>query len=265
MKDEPHSANYFRLWYGSQEFTSGTPRYCLWLGDCEPDELSKMPNCMKRIESVRQYRLKSDSAQTRELADKPTRFHVENMPESSYLVMPEVSTQRRKYIPFGYMTPDILCSNKVRLMPDATPYHFGILESRVHMAWMRVVCGRMKSDYSYSIEIVYNNFPWPHNITDEQVKRISESAQAILDARNNHSSSTLRQLYEPSLMPSDLVDAHRKNDRAVFAAYSNLGITSEMTDEEIALVLLKESVRLATPKAKRRKKARSRKTTKKSK
>jgi len=265
VKDEPHSANYFRLWYGSQEFTSGIPRYCLWLGDCEPDELSKMPNCMKRIEAVRQYRLKSDNAQTRELADKPTRFHVENMPESNYLVMPEVSTQRRKYIPFGYMTPDILCSNKVRLMPDATPYHFGILESRVHMAWMRVVCGRMKSDYSYSIEIVYNNFPWPHNITDEQVKRISESAQAILDARNNHSSSTLRQLYEPTLMPSDLVDAHRKNDRAVFAAYSYLGITSEMTDEEIALVLLKESVRLATPKPKKRKKAKSRKTTIKSK
>ena len=121
----------------------------------------------------------------------------------------------------------------------------------------------MKSDYSYSIEIVYNNFPWPENITDEQIKRISESAQAILDARKNHSSSTLRQLYEPSLMPPDLVDAHRKNDRAVFDAYSYLGITSEMTDEEIALVLLKESVRLATPKPKKRKKAKSRKATKK--
>ena len=148
-------------------------------------------------------------------------------------------------------------------MPDATPYHFGILESRVHMAWMRVVCGRMKSDYSYSIEIVYNNFPWPQNISEEQEKRISESAQAILDARNNHSSSTLRQLYEPSLMPFDLVDAHRKNDRAVISAYSYLGISSEMTDEEIALVLLKESVRLAAPKPKRRNKANSRKTTKK--
>ena len=261
---EPLSELYFHEYYGSEEFSSGIPRYFLWLGDCEPDVLSKMPHAMKRVEAVRQYRLKSVRGKTKELAETPRNFATKNMPLRDYLVLPEVSTQRRKYIPFGYMTPDIICSNKVRLMPDATPYHFGILESRVHMAWMRVVCGRMKSDYSYSIEIVYNNFPWPQNITDEQVKRISESAHTILDARNNHSSSTLRQLYEPSLMPSDLVDAHRKNDRAVFAAYSNLGITSEMTDEEIALVLLKESVRLATPKPKKRKKAKSRKTTKKS-
>lgn len=260
---EPMSEAYFHEYYGSEEFSNGIPRYCLWLGDCEPDVLSKMPHAMKRVEAVRQYRLKSDREKTRELAETPRNFATKNMPKADYLVMPEVSTQRRKYIPFGYMTPDILCSNKVRLMPDATPYHFGILESRVHMAWMRVVCGRMKSDYSYSIEIVYNNFPWPQNISEEQEKRISESAQAILDARNNHSSSTLRQLYEPSLMPFDLVDAHRKNDRAVISAYSYLGISSEMTDEEIALVLLKESVRLAAPKPKRRNKANSRKTTKK--
>ena len=260
---EPMSEAYFHEYYGSEEFSNGIPRYCLWLGDCEPDVLSKMPHAMKRVEAVRQYRLKSDREKTRELAETPRNFATKNMPKADYLVMPEVSTQRRKYIPFGYMTPDILCSNKVRLMPDATPYHFGILESRVHMAWMRVVCGRMKSDYSYSIEIVYNNFPWPQNISEEQEKRISESAQAILDARNNHSSSTLRQLYEPSLMPFDLVDAHRKNDCAVISAYSYLGISSEMTDEEIALVLLKESVRLAAPKPKRRNKANSRKTTKK--
>ncbi len=260
---EPLSKAYFHEYYGSEEFSNGIPRYCLWLGDCEPDVLSQMPHAMKRVEAVREYRLKSVRGKTRDLAETPREFATRNMPKSDYLVLPEVSTQRRKYIPFGYMTPDILCSNKVRLMPDATPYHFGILESRLHMAWMRVVCGRMKSDYSYSIEIVYNNFPWPENITDEQIKRISESAQAILDARKNHSSSTLRQLYEPSLMPPDLVDAHRKNDRAVFDAYSYLGITSEMTDEEIALVLLKESVRLATPKPKKRKKAKSRKATKK--
>lgn len=177
------------------------------------------------------------------------------MPTADYLVIPEVSTQRRKYIPFGYMTPDIICSNKLRLIFDATPYHFGILESGVHMAWMRVVCGRMKSDYSYSIEIVYNNFPWPQNISEEQKERISESAQAILDARNNHPNSTLKELYDPKLMPANLVDAHRRNDRAVIAAYSYLGITSDMADEEIALILLRESVRLATPKPKKHKKA----------
>ena len=255
IKLEPKSATYFHKYYGSEEFSSGKPRYFLWLGDCEPDELSKMPQAMKIVETVRQYRLNSKRPLTRKLADKPRQFATKNMPTADYLVIPEVSTQRRKYIPFGYMTPDIICSNKLRLIFDATPYHFGILESGVHMAWMRVVCGRMKSDYSYSIEIVYNNFPWPQNISEEQKERISESAQAILDARNNHPNSTLKELYDPKLMPADLVDAHRRNDRAVIAAYSYLGITSDMADEEIALILLRESVRLATPKPKKHKKA----------
>ncbi len=260
---EPLSEAFFHQWYGSEEFSNGNPRYCLWLGECEPDILSKMPHAMKRVEAVRQYRMKSTRQKTKELADKPRRFATENMPKGNCLVLPETSSSRRKYIPFGYMTPDIFCSNAVRLLPDATPYHLGILESSVHMAWVRMVCGRMKSDYRYSIEIVYNNFPWPQNISEEQKKRISESAQAILDARSNHSSSTLRQLYEPNLMPPDLVDAHHKNDRAVISAYSYLGITQEMNDEEIALVLLKESVRLAAPKPKKHKKVKIRKTTKK--
>ena len=259
IDEEPDSAKYFRPWYGSKEFTNGIPRYCLWLGDCEPNELAELPQCRKRVEAVRQYRLKSDSPQTRELADKPTRFHVENIPECDYLVIPETSSSRRKYVPFGYMSPDIFCSNAVRLMNNATPYHFGILESRVHMAWLRVVCGRMKSDYRYSIEIVYNNFPWPQNLSEEQKEKISASALAILDARKNHPTSTLKQLYDPSLMPSDLVDAHRKNDRAVIAAYSYLGITPDMSDEDIALALLRESVRLAAPKPKKRKKLKSHK------
>ena len=261
---EPLSEPYFHEYYGSEEFSNGIPRYCLWLGDCEPDVLSLMPHAMKRVEAVKQYRLKSDRDKTRELAETPRNFATENMPQTDYLVLPEVSTQRRKYIPFGYMTPNIICSNKVRLMPDATPYHFGVLESRVHMAWMRVVCGRMKSDYSYSIEIVYNNFPWPQNISEEQRSKITATAQAILDARTNHQTSTLKQLYDPSLMPSDLVDAHRRNDRAVIDAYSYLGITPDMSDEEIALVLLRESVRLATPKPKKLKKAKCRMSTNKS-
>ena len=259
---EPLSESYFHEYYGSEEFSNGTPRYCLWLGDCEPDVLSRMPHAMKRVEAVKQFRLKSDRSKTRELAETPRNFATENMPQTDYLVLPEVSTQRRKYIPFGYMTPSIICSNKVRLMPNATPYHFGILESRVHMAWMRVVCGRMKSDYSYSVEIVYNNFPWPQNVSQEQMSKITTTAQAILTARINHPTSTLKQLYDPNLMPSDLVDAHRKNDHAVISAYSYLGISSEMTDEEIALVLLRESVRLAAPKPKKTKSKKKRKKAK---
>ena len=217
----------------------------------------------KIVEAVRKYRLSSDSEQTRKLALKPTRFHVENMPEGDYLVMPETSSKRRKYVPFGYMTHDILCSNAVRLMPNVTPYHFGIMESSIHMAWMRVVCGRMKSDYRYSIEIVYNNFPWPTHVTDEQRKTIEEKANNIINVRANHKDSTLKQLYAPQTMPSDLMEAHIANDKAVFAVYSYLGIKPNMTDEEIAMKLLHESIRLA--KLKDRKKSSKKKKTKKSK
>ena len=249
---EPGSAEFFHKWYGAVEFTTGVPRYCLWLGECEPHILDKLPNCRKRIEAVREYRKKSDSVQTRQLALKPTRFHVENMPKSDYLVIPQVTTQRRDYIPFGYMTSDVLCGDKVRLMPDATLYHFGILESSVHMAWVRMVCGRMKSDYSYSIEIVYNNFPWPKGISPEQIDAIERTARLILDARKNHPDSTLRQLYDPAMIPTDLTEAHRANDRAVLAAYASIGITPGMKDDEMALILLRESVRLST-KAKNKK------------
>ena len=245
INNEPKSAPYFHEWYGAIEFTSGKPRYCLWLGNCEPDQLDRLPNCKKRIEAVRSYRQKSYSKQTQKLALKPTRFHVENMPKSDFLVLPQVTTKRYRYIPFGYMTPDVLCGDKVRIMTNASLYFFGVLESSVHMAWVRIVSGRMKSDYSYSIEIVYNNFPWP-NATIEQIEVIEHKAQAILDARQKHASSSLRQLYDPAMMPNDLLYAHEANDKAVFAAYADMGINPEMNDEEIAIILLRESVRLSS-------------------
>ena len=147
VEKEPASKKWFKPWYGSQEFINRKPRYCLWLGDCPPNELRKMPECMKRVNAVWQLRLESKSAGTRKLADTPTRFHVENMPKGTYIVIPEVSSERRKYVPMGFMSPDILCSNLVKIIPNATLYHFGILTSNVHMAWMRAVCGRLKSDY----------------------------------------------------------------------------------------------------------------------
>lgn len=242
ISKEPESAIYFHKWYGAKEFTTGIPRYCLWLGDCEPDILERMPNCHKRVLAVEAYRLKSDSKQTRELP--PTQFHVTNMPQTDYLVIPEVTTRHRDYIPFGYMKPEDFCSNKVRLMPNISFFHFGILESSIHMDWVRMVSGRMKSDYSYSIEVVYNNFPWP-KVTDKQREAIEKSAQMIIDARKNHPGSTLRQLYKPELMPVDLRKAHNANDRAVLAAYASMGIRPDMTPEDIAVVLLRESVKLA--------------------
>ena len=222
IKHEPASQKYFRKWYGAKEFIHRNPRYCLWLGDCSPKELKKMPYCMKRIEAVRTLRLNSRSSGTRKLADTPTRFHVENMPKGSYIVIPEVSSEKRRYIPMGYMDDSILCSNKLRLMPNSGLYEFGILESNVHMSWMRCVCGRLKSDYDYSIKIVYNNFPWP-NPTDKQKVIIEKTAQGILDARALYPDSSLADLYDELTMPPELRKAHRANDKSVMQAYGFWG------------------------------------------
>ena len=218
IKKEPSSAAYFKKWLGSKEFINGYCRYCLWLGDCSPKELKSMPECMKRVEAVKSFRLESNSEGTRKLADRPTRFHVENMPSSTYIVVPEVSSERRKYIPLGFLTPDILCSNLVKLIPNATLYHFGVLTSNVHMAWMRAVAGRLKSDYRYSKDIVYNNFPWPEP-TEEQRAKIEQTAQGILDARSLYPDCSLADLYDEVAMPPELRKAHQQNDRAVMQAY----------------------------------------------
>lgn len=218
IKQEPEAQKYFHQWYGSREFINRSPRYCLWLGECSPTELRKLPLCMERIKAVREYRLSSPSKGTVKLAEKPTRFHVENMPKGQYIVIPEVSSQRRRYVPMGYMDSSVLCSNKVRLMPDADLYEFGILESNVHMAWMRVVCGRLKSDYDYSIKIVYNNFPWPEP-TAQQRQKIEQTAQAVLDARALYPDSSLADLYDELTMPPELRKAHHQNDMAVMQAY----------------------------------------------
>ena len=226
IQKEPKSAEYFHPYYGAFEFINQKPRYCLWLGDCSPTQLRQMPECLKRVENVRNYRLASKSEGTRKLADRPTRFHVENMPNSDILVIPQVSSQRRRYIPIGYMNQGVICSDKVRLMPNATLYHFGILTSNVHMAWMRVICCRLKSDYSYTINIVYNNFPWP-SVTPEQEAEISRTAQAILDARALYPECSLADLYDEVTMPVELRRAHQANDRAVMKAYGLLVTTSE--------------------------------------
>ena len=235
IKKEPLSAGWFKPWYGSQEFINQKPRYCLWLGKCPPNELRRMPECMKRVEAVRDYRLASTSAGTVKLAETPTHFHVENMPKSTYIIIPEVSSEKRRYVPMGFMTPDILCSNLVKIIPDATLYHFGVLTSNVHMAWMRVVCGRLKSDYRYSKDIVYNNFPWP-TPTDEQKTKIEQTAQAILDARAFYPDCSLADLYDEVAMPPELRKAHQDNDRAVMRAY---GFDLSMTESACVAELMK--------------------------
>jgi hypothetical protein len=236
VKREPQAEKYFRRWLGADEFINGYERWCLWLGDCPPDELRRMPEAMKRMEAVKLYRLASRSAPTRRLAATPTRFHVENMPDSNYLVIPEVSSERRHYIPIGFLGPNTLCSNLVKIAPNATRYHFGVATSAMHMAWVRYVCGRLESRYRYSAAIVYNNFPWPENPSEAQKQKIEEAAQGVLDARSQFPGSSLADLYDPLTMPPALVKAHQKLDAAVDAAYGKKGFKNDA--ERVAFLFM---------------------------
>lgn len=242
LQKEPAAEKYFYRWMGAEEFLNGKKRFCLYLGKCSPSELKGMPECMKRIAAVREYRKASRSAPTQKLADTPAKFHVENIPDTTYIAIPEVSSERREYIPIGFLTPDTLCSNKLRLIPDATLYHFGILTSGLHNAWMRMVSCRLKSDYSYSNFLVYNNFPWPENATSKQKEKIEKLAQAVLDARSLYPDSTLAALYDPLTMPDELRKAHKALDKAVLALY---GFKATQKEPEIVAELLKRYDKLA--------------------
>ncbi len=237
VKREPTSEPFFKRWYGSREFINSTPRWCLWLGDCEPNKLRSMPLAMERVEAVRKFRLKSKSAPTQKLATQPTRFHVHNMPKGNYLLIPEVSSERRSFIPMGFMGPDVLCSNLVKLMPNAALYHFGVLSSTMHMAWVRYVAGRLKSDYRYSAKLVYNNYPWPQKLIDKKRQAVEDAAQAVLDARESHTEATLADLYDPLSMPANLTKAHAKLDRAVDRCYRSQLFPNERNRVEYLLKL----------------------------
>ena len=217
VSQEPEAKKYIRRLIGAKEFLNNIPRYCLWLVKISPAELRKMPLVMKRIEAVREMRLASNDAGTRKLAETPHLFRETVNPESS-VVVPRVSSERRRYVPMGFIGKDIIVTDAILLIPDAKLYHFGILESNVHMAWMRAVCGRLKSDYRYSKDVVYNNFPWP-NPSEEQKAKIEQTAQAILDARALYPDSSLADLYDELTMPVELRKAHQDNDRAVMQAY----------------------------------------------
>ncbi|MBV5311064.1 DNA methyltransferase, partial [Chromatium okenii] len=220
LSKEPAAANFIKQFIGSEEFIYNIERYCLWLIDCPPEQLKKMPLALKRINKVRLMRLDSQKESTRESADNPAIFTELRQPSSDYLVIPEVSGDRRKYIPMGIVSSNVIASNLLYVIPNSNAYHFGILSSAMHMAWMRTVCGRLGSSYRYSAGIVYNNFPWPESITDKQRNKIELMAQAILDARAQSPNSSLAALYDPLTMPAELVKAHRQLDAAVDTAYS---------------------------------------------
>jgi hypothetical protein len=219
---EPASEVFFKRWLGADEFINGYERWCLWLGDIEPNKLTKMPLSMERVAAVKKFRTSSKSEPTRKIATTPTRFHVEFMPKNRYLLIPSVSSENRSFIPIGYIEPEIITSNLAFIIPNTSLYHFGVLTSTMHNAWMRTVCGRLESRYRYSASIVYNNFPWA-TPDAKQIKAIEEKAKAVLDARAVHTTSTLADLYNPLTMPPNLVKAHNALDKAVDAAYDYKG------------------------------------------
>ncbi len=235
VKEEPLAEKYFRRWYGADEFLYNRPRWCLNLGDCLPSELRKMKKCMEIVEAVKQYRLSSKREATVKAALYPSRFGLEVIPTTNFMIIPVVSSEKRTYIPIGFMTPDNLCSNQVNLIPDSTLYEFGVLMSSVHMAWVKAVCGRLKSDFRYSKDIVYNNFPWP-NPTDVQKTKIESTAKKILEVRAKYPTETLADLYDDSVMLPDLRQAHQANDRAVMVAY---GFDPKMTESQIVAELFR--------------------------
>ena len=214
---EPLSEKYMRRFVGSDDYINGKQRWCLWLVDASPKELRSMPLVMQRINRVRDYRLASTKDATRKCAETPTRFMEIKQYAGRLLIVPEVSSERRRYIPLGYMT-NVICSNLVRFIPNVSLYHFGVMTSYVHMAWMRTVCGRLEMRYRYSANIVYNNFPWP-TPTEAQKAKIEQTAQAILDARALYPDSSLADLYDEVAMPVELRKAHQENDKAVLQAY----------------------------------------------
>lgn len=240
LKIEPGAAPYFKRWLGSDEFINNWERWCLWLGEADPQDLRQLPEVLKRIEAVRKTRLESKSEPTRRLASTPTRFHVQNIPRSQYLIVPEVSSERRSYIPIGYISATTMASNLVKIVADATIFHFGVLTSSMHMSWVRYTAGRLKSDYRYSKDIVYNNFPWPKEPTKDQVGSVEKAAQGVLATRANHPGSSLADLYDPRTMPPDLVKAHQVLDRAVEKCYRSAPFANDAQRVEFLFELYEQ-------------------------
>ena len=256
IKIEPQSAKWFRKWVGSDEFINNRERWCLWLGDCPPNELKQMPQALKRVEAVKKVRLESQSIPTQKLAQTPTRFHVENIPSGEYLIVPKVSSERRKYIPIGFSDSNTLSSDLLFVVSNSSLYHFGILTSEMHMTWVRYVCGRLKSDFRYSKDIVYNNYPFPENVSDKQKQKVEIAAQKVLDTRAKYPDSSLADLYDPLTMPPDLVKAHQTLDKAVDLCYRPQPFVSELNRIEYLFSLYEA---ISVPLLKVEKKKRSQK------
>jgi hypothetical protein len=226
LKLEPNAKEYILPLISAYEFLNGKRRWCLWLIDAQPQELKKMPEVLKRIEAVKKFRLESVAPSTQKFAESPSLFRDKNRPET-FIVVPRVSSENRSYIPFGFFDKNSIVSDTCMSIPNGTLFHFGVLTSLMHMAWIKTTCGRLKSDFRYSKDIVYNNYPWPENPTEKQKEQIEKAAQKVLDARAEFPNSSLADLYDPLTMPPALVKAHNELDKAVDLAYRPQAFTSD--------------------------------------
>ncbi len=254
---EPGAAKFLKRFTGSEEFINGNMRWCLWLKDASPDELRALPEVMKRIEAVREFRTKSTAAPTRKAAQTPSLFFFISQPARKFIAIPEVSSFRRSYIPIGLLSPSVIVSNKIYVVAEPSLHLFGVLSSAMHMAWMRQTAGRLKSDYQYSGSMVYNTFPWPQAVTDKQRAAVETAAQTVLDTRAKYPTSTLADLYDPLTMPVPLLKAHQELDRAVDRCYRPEPFTSDRQRVEYLFALYEKLtaplVAAAKPKRARRK------------
>ncbi|MFY9309743.1 MAG: DNA methyltransferase [Bacteroidia bacterium] len=227
LKKEPKAKKYIRPLISAHEFINGEKRFCLWLVDAEPVELKQMPYLLNRINGVKQMRLKSSKQATVKWANQPTLFTENRQPKSNYILIPSHSSENRHYIPMGFMSKNDILNNSCLSVPDATLFHFGVLHSIMHMAWVKTICGRLESRYRYSNEIVYTNYPWPENPTDKQIKAIEKAAEKVLEVRKEFPDSSLADLYDPLTMPAKLTKAHNELDKAVDLAYRSQPFASE--------------------------------------
>lgn len=237
---EPQAKAYLKLFIGAQEFINGEQRWCLWLQDVAPEKLPTMPEVMRRVKAVQQYRLASKRPATRELAKTPTQFAFVSHPGKKYLLIPSVSSERRSYIPMDFMSRNVIASNLCLIIPEATLYHFGVLSSAMHIAWVRQVCGRLELRYRYSGKLVYNNFPWPQDPTQKQRQAVESAAEKVQAVRKEYASATLADLYNPLTMPPQLVKAHAALDRVVERCYRSQPFTSDRQRMEFLFALYEQ-------------------------
>lgn len=241
-QNEPQSKKYIKLYGGGDEILNGELRYCIWLKDCSPNELNNMPMIKKRVEEVKKFRETSPRDATKKLAERPYLFGEIRQPNEDFIAIPKVSSERRKYVPICICKKDFIANGSTLLLPTSDLYCFGVLTSIMHMTWMRYICGRMKSDYQYSAEIVYNNFPWPTKPTDKQKEKVKELAQQILDTRAKYPNCSLAILYNPETMPPDLIKAHTKLDKAVDACYGKKIFASDSERMEFLFNLYEQYI-----------------------